>query len=96
MHTNNQHNNAYNYTVTLAGDPLFDGEQKARRCGYACIERDGSAMGLVDLCGLPDDFLLHHQHIETIDDSGVRRIARLCVEDGYVKFNSNTLKLQPL
>lgn len=97
MHTNNPTINTFNYSVTLAGDPLFDGEQKARRSGLACLEHNGRSLGLVDLCELPDEYLVHHQHLETIDNTGVRKIARLSVEDSkYVRFNSETIKLQPL
>lgn len=92
MHTHN-----YDYTITLAGDPEFNSEQKANRGGWACLEKSGTCLGILDLCQLPEEFILHHGKLETIDETGGRKIARLTIEEpGKIKFNSTTLKLSQL
>lgn len=87
----------YNYNIILAGDPFFDGEQPAQISGTACIEKDGLALGLVDLSQLPPGYIVHHQRLETITDTGVRQIAGLTLEPpNKIKFNTESLSLKPL
>lgn len=86
----------YNYAITLAGDPFFDGEQPANISGTACVEQEGHTLGTVDLSKLPGGYILHHQRLETVDNEGVRKIARLRYEGCTIKINSDTLNLKTL
>ena len=87
----------YNYALVPAGDPLFDGEQAASISGTACLECGEKSLGLVDLGKLPSDYILHHKRLETIDNTGVRKVALLCFNgSNKIKFDSETLTLERL
>lgn len=82
------------YSVALAGDPYFDGEQLARQSGLANIDVKGKSLGVVDLSDLPERFIVHHSRLETIDSEGVRHIAELKYDGRELCFDNETLKLK--
>ena len=83
-----------NYSLALAGDPYFDGEQPAKYSGIACVEAQGKTLGVVDLSDLPERFIVHHSRLETIDASGVRHIAELKYDGRKLYFDEATLKFK--
>ena len=82
------------YSIALAGDPYFDGEQLAKYSGLACIESQGKTLGIVDLSDLSERFIVHHSRLETIDAEGVRHIAELKYDGRKLCFDNETLKLK--
>lgn len=97
MRTHNYTKAHFDYNITLAGDPEFNGEIAAERCGLACLQKSDTSMGLLDLCELPKGFVLHHGRLETIDETGIRKVAGLTIEGpDKIRFNTATLTLQRL